>query len=198
MDPKIWNPVLDGVGIILAIGIPLVFLWRRRRERLEKLTRLTAGLGGEAKVGWIGDSYVRLRSAGGEVRVRLLPADLQGADYLEFQHMTPLGFNLSIAKADAASRTLQRWGLFQVVKTGDPGLDDHYVIRGSDPARVTGFIQGPGRREAIDYFLRSGFNLIQARPDGLVAQKTAYQSSDFEPARLRSHLEQLGRLAGKP
>jgi hypothetical protein len=198
MDPKIWNPVLNVIGVVIAIAIPLMFLLRGRKKRWKTLEALTAGLGGQLKTGLLTGNYVRLNSAAGEVRLKLMPGDVHGSTYLEYQQMTPLGFNLSIAQANAATRTLERMGLFKEVKVGDPRFDDQYLIRGSDPDRVMGFLREPGRREAIEHFFRNGFVLIQANPHGLIAQKHQFQNSDFEPSRVREYLERLGRLAGKP
>ena len=177
-----------------VVTIAALLLWWSHKKRQAHLARLAASLGGETVTAFMADAYVRLSSGAGEVRIKLMPGSDDDPPILELRSLSPLGFSLSITKESRATRALERWGILKEVKIGDPLFDDQYLLQGSDPARVLSFLQGRGRREAVDYFFRNGFRSIQANPDGVFAQKPKYQNSDLEPLLIQAHLEQLGKL----
>jgi len=197
MDQNKFLMVLYGAGFAAAIVIPLLLLWRSRKKRREKFGGLAAALGGEAVTGMMTDDYVRLNTAAGEAKLKLIPGDDKEPPYLELQVAAPIGFAFAIRKENTASRALERWGLMKEVKIGDSLFDEQYLIWGDDQTRIFSFLQDPGRREAVDYFFRNGFRELYTSPEAVVARKFKYREEDLEPSLLRSHLEQLGRFAGK-
>ena len=178
-------------------AVAFFLLWWLNQRRRQKLESLASQLGGEAVSGFLADAYVRLGQGPDEVRIKLIPGGKNQPNYLELQWRSPLGFDLSISRENVATRALERWGLLKEVKIGDPVFDEQYLIRSNDPAQAMMFLQGTGRREAVDYFFLQGFTAFQAGKDGLVVRKPSYREADLEVGTIRAHLEQLGRFAGK-
>jgi hypothetical protein len=191
--------MINIVLLFVAANAAAFFLmWWLSQRRRQKLESLASQLGGEPVSHFLADDYVRLGQGPDEVRVRLIPGGKNQPNYLELQSRSPLGFNLSISRENRATRALERWGLLKEVKIGDPGFDEQYLVLSNDPAKAMMFLQGPGRREAMDYFSRQGFTALQAGKEAVAVRKPSYRETDLEPGLIRTHLEQLGRLAGKP
>jgi len=192
------DQILNGVLLLVAMNAGVFFLlWWLNQRRRKKLESLASQLGGEAVSGFLADAYVRLGQGPDEVRIKLIPGGKNQPNHLELQLRNPLGFDLSISRENLATRALERWGLLKEVKIGDPVFDEQYLIRSNDPAQAMMFLQGPGRREAVDYFFLQGFTALQAGTYGLVVRKPRYREPDLELGTIRAHLEQLGRFAGK-
>jgi len=192
------NPIINIVLLFVAMNAAAFFLlWWLSQRRRKKLESLASRLGGEVVSVFLAGAYVRLGQGPDEVWIKLIPGGKNQPNYLELQCRSPLGFNLSISRENRATRALERWGLLKEVKIGAPGFDEQYLILSNDPAQAMMFLQGPGRREAVDYFFRQGFTALLAGKEAVAVRKPRYREADLELGTIRAHLEQLGRLAGK-
>jgi len=192
------NQISNLVLLFVAINaVTFLLMWWLNQKRRQKLENLANQLGGQPVSHFLADAYVRLGQGPDEVRIRMIPGGKNQPNILELQSRNPLGFSLTITKENVATRALERWGLLKEVKIGDPLFDEQYLIRSNDPAQALMFLQGQGRREALEYFFRLGFTAFLAGNEAVAVRKPGYREADLEPSLIRAHLEQLSRLAGK-
>ena len=183
---------------VIVLFIFLFYLmYRSQRKKLEPLA---AELGGKTSLTLLG-AQVRLQKSGFEVFIRTLPGGGSAPPCLIIKQMSPLAFSLHIFKMAGDGRALIRLGM-QDIKIGDPVFDAKYCVQSSDPGKAVNYIQIPARREAIEYFFNSGFTSLRATAKSISVTKPLsslrpYRDRDFDPLKIRPHLDQIRKLAAE-
>jgi hypothetical protein len=181
-------------GVIILTVLIMYFVNRMMKRKLQPLA---TALGGELVTSFIKGIYIRLLNYSSEVRIRLTSGGQNSPPFLIIEQMAPLGFELSVSKENIATRKMEKWGLLKDIKVGDPLFDDNYLIRSSDPVRAQTFLLDSSRRQAVDHFFSHGFTDLQLKKDSITLRKPGYRSEDLDPELMRSHLENLQKLAGE-
>ncbi len=185
--------------LLIAAGIiiPVLVMYVVFRMMRKKLKPLAEALGGETIVSFLEGPYVRLLDYGGEVRIGIRSGSQNSPPYLILKQMTPLGFDLTISKENIATRKLGKWGILKDLKIGDPLFDDRYFVRSGDAIRAQNFLQDQARREVVDYFFNNEFTELRADKKGVTIRKAGYGDEDLDPEIIRSHLDQIRKLASQ-
>jgi len=190
----------SGIKIFLVImAIAFLAWWWAGKRRQKALERMAAELGGKVVMPSFNVGYFSLKTEAGECTVNLIPSSKRHASRLDLclKPTASIGFSFHMGTSTFANRPIPGLGKKRSrdeFKTGDPGFDEKYWMRGDDQARLTRFFQDLGRREAMEYFFRNGFTELYSSPKAVTAVKKNYLHADLEPELIRMHLEQLGKL----
>jgi hypothetical protein len=183
------------IAIPAGILIPVLIMYLVFRMMRKKLEPLAQALGGETIISFLEGPYVRLLNYGNEIRIGIRSGSQNSPPHLILKQMTPLGFDLTITRENIATRKLEKWGILKEVKIGEPLFDNKYLIRSSEPLRAQSFLQDYARRELVDYFFNNEFSQLQADKNAVIIRKAGYSDEDLEPENIRSHLDQIQKLA---
>jgi hypothetical protein len=185
--------VLKTVFGLIALTIAIVVAMVRSRTIKGQLRQLAATLGGRVAGNWFNE-YIIVDSQGTEARIKLRAKSRNSPSQLRLELAVLPRFRWTIQRTGFMNISI-RFDDLRKLENPMPQLGNDLKITVNDQMQAMMFFADANNQAAIREFFDRGFTELGAGKSQTIAFKNNYEDRDLDPARIRTQLEALRRLA---